>query len=233
MDDPSSRNGPNKHNFELDKYLSNPAAKVRISSPGAGNITGVLFSDFNFGIGSEYQSLFDIADIEKLSMNVNRITAIVNAASSFTKFKKIPQARLKAPGLTTKQFVGSKDLRFSINILLIQYNEEQSLKKQIDILSKLCLPTIKTFGTRLGVGVYQAPLGYAGEVLRNRSNGKVAITIGGWFKAMSQIVYDVQFEMSRVASDKNGTPLYATVNIQFGPSIEIGLEEFQSYFLDV
>jgi len=231
-DDPSGRNGPTKSNFNIDKYLANEATKVSIVSTTGVKIEAVLVSDFTFGIGSEYKSLFEIGDIDKLSDNLNMLTTAVNAASGFTKLKQIPQLRLKTPGLTTKQFAGAKDLKFSIDILLLQYVEGESLKDKIDALSTLCLPEVIGFNN-IGVGVYKAPLGYAGNVLRARSAGNVAITIGKWFQAMSQIVFDVSFHMSRVASDASGTPLYVTATISFGPSIEVGLGEFKSYFLDV
>ena len=224
--------GFNNH-LDVDKILSpnNAAAKVKVYASGSPSIgiTGILTGDFSFGIGSEYTSLFDVSQIDDLSQVVNRLTSVVNAYKERFNIKAIPQLRLKSPGLTTKVFSGTKDIRFSVDVIFLSLREGDDVIDKVQQLAKLCMPTIQNV-ERVGIGVYEAPLGYSSEVLRKTSSGPVAVEIGGWFAAHGMIVHDVHFNMSRVGSDESGTPLFVAANIQFGPTIEIGLGEFQGYF---
>lgn len=225
--------GFNNH-LDIDKIMSpnNLAAKVKIYASGTPSvgISGILTGDFSFGIGSEYTSLFDVSQIDDLSQVVNRLTSVVNAYKERFNIKAIPQLRLKSPGLTTKVFSGTKDIRFSVDVIFLSLRQGDDVIDKVQQLARLCMPTIQNV-ERAGIGVYEAPLGYSTEVLTKTSNGPVAVQIGGWFSAHGMIVHDVHFNMSRVGSDENGTPLFVTANIQFGPTIEIGLGEFKNYFL--
>lgn len=221
------------NSLDIDKAFNtnNTALKVRVYAKKnqAIGISGILTGDFSFGIGSEYTSLFDSGQIDDLSMNVNRVTTVINSFQNRTGMKAIPQLRLKSPGLTTKVFTGTKDIRFSVDVIFLSLRQGDDVIGKVQQLANLCLPTIQD-PTGFGVGIYTAPLGYNTSVLQTKSTGPVAIEIGGWFAAYGMIVHDVHFGMSRVGSDANGTPLFVTANIVFGPTIEIGLSEFQGYF---
>lgn len=217
-----------KLQLNIDKLKSNPAAKVAIVGGGL-KVEGILSGDFSFGVGSEYTSLFDVGQIDDLSQVVNRVTTVANSFKSRTGLGSIPQLRLKSPGLTTKVFQGTKNPSFGIDIILVNLREDDDIMKTVKDLARMSLPTISQV-TKVGVGVYKAPLGYNSEVISNRSTGPVAVSIGRWFRAMHQIVEDVSFSFSRVGSDEKGTPLFATATIRFCPTVDIGISEFLDYF---
>jgi hypothetical protein len=229
--------------LNIDNLFANEAAKVMITG-GSNRVEAVMSGDFGFSIGTEYTSLFDVKSLDEASTIVNSVSTVANSlqhigAVKKLGFKGIPQVRLKTPGLTTKQFLGSKSPIFSLDIILMNIREDDDIMEDLEALANMSMPTVPPITIpKFGFlpksidlpGIYVAPLGYRGDAIRSTSTGFINVQIGGWFRAMHQIISDVSFSFSRIGSDIKGTPLICTANIKFMPTIDIGVGEFLDYF---
>lgn len=216
--------------LNIDNLFANEAAKVMIVG-GQNQVEAVMSGDFGFSIGSEYNSLFDVSSLDDISNIVNRVSTVANSFKGIQAklgLKGIPQVRLKTPGLTTKQFLGSKSPLFNLDIILMNIREDDDIMEDLEALANMCMPVITPVAGP--AAIYKAPLGYRGDAIRSTSSGPVVVSIGGWFRALNQIVSDVSFSFSRIGSDTKGTPLICAANIKFAPTIDIGVGEFLSYF---
>ena len=211
-----------RSNFNIDKVLGNPNCLVSFTG-GSIALKATMIDDFGFSFGSEYNSLFDVGSIDDLAGGLNRATAVINNFANLN----IPQVRLKTPGLTSKAFIGSKNPSFDIKLIIMNVHEGDDIMTKVKNFVRMSMPSIDSF-TKLG-GLYVAPMGYRTKTGATRSTGPISVRIGKWFYAPNQIIEDVSVHFSKVSSNSSGQPLYATLSVRFGPTLDIGVSELLSY----
>ena len=221
-----------KQNFYLDKIEANTHARILISTGESKIFQGSVRNDLTIAIGAQYNSFFKIASMDRASELINQFNI---ASGSVAKFigkepNDFSNIQLKTPALTSLVWLGTEAPTFTVPLTIIAWREGDNVLKVIKELYRTVLPTT---GTVFGLDtLMKAPLNYtAGSALNNSDpSGTITVKIGTWFSARNQIMQNVSFDISRIASNSQGEPLYADGAITFRPYRDITYNDFLEFF---
>ena len=221
-----------QQNFYLDKLKSNTHARILISDGTNDIFVGSVRNDLTIAIGAQYSSFFKIASLDKASEIINQFSIAMGSVSKVTggSSENLANIQLKTPALTSLVWLGTEAPTFTVPLTILAWREGDNVLKVIKQLYKTVLPTT---GTIKGFNaLMKAPMGYTAGSAFNEQNpsGTLTIKIGTWFSAQHQIMQNVSFDISRIASNSQGEPLYADGAITFRPYRDITFEDFTKFF---
>lgn len=207
-------------NLDLDKLYENPQARIIISYGGKGLFTGVMKNDLTIAVASSYASLFKTQQMDQASELISKMSMLTP--------ENIPNVSLKAPNLTSLIWQGVENPVFTVPLTLLCWRENQNILSEIKKLYSAVIPEKQKI---LGFNYLSAPLGYSANsgLLDSTPLNTITIAIGNWFLAPKMVMTNVSFDLARIASGKEGKPLYADGAITFKPYRDITFDEFNEY----
>ncbi len=136
--------------------------------------------------------------------------------------EKLSPVRVENLIQTTLTYGYTERPTFSLEVAFVSTTVNYDPRDKIKIFMDGCYPKENSIGTVIDPWNYKAGVG--GE-----SGGKIAVSIGQWFKAVNQVLVGASFQISREVT-QSGYPLYVLGSIQFKPYKLLTNSDIRGYF---
>lgn len=223
--------------LDIEILKNNPNAKVIIGLGGAGEdknwVSGFITQEHTMQGGNIFNNPFENVAQQNLSQKLNVLGATANkVADVANKFlgtniqTRFGAFSLKSVEQTATIWVSSAKPSFSLPMVFVALQPDDDVLDVVRKLNMAVFPTIDTNGLWVN-----APLGYQ-LVGGKATKGTVIVSIGKWFRAISLLIRDVSYSISK-ETIKSGLPLYAQVTVAFEAYRLLSSDEVNSWFLKI
>lgn len=196
------------------------------AAEGVELVRGFLQSDISINGGSLFSEPFSSAAQESIANKIEKFKA---SLAGFDLTRKIAKSLKNITFRTVSQSVslwqGTEKPTFSMDLLFLAFDDspENDVRRNVARLFETVFPTISGSG-RAGRRQIKPPLGYFPDVINARADGTISVFVGTWFRARNMVMQSVNPTFSRETLP-NGSPLFATVNIQFRPVVVLTFDD--------
>lgn len=209
----------------VDQIMNNPNGVVSVYfiDPEAGRwrmVEGFITGEVNISGAAYFNNAETNSGVSRINKWADAINATINQIGMGTG-----QFEMKSLVGSMQTWQGSDNFTFSVPMMFLALRKGDDVRSKLRDLALTTYPQVTDF--KVGYKV-TAPLGYKKGQAKN-PEGCVGVRIGNWFRTPPIFVVRATTFSLSTETTSNGTPLYATGEIQLRAARVTSAKEVQSW----